>query len=250
MTETSHTFDSEHFLRDWTLASILALIAGMFLSWYTARFGLIGARVLTNFMHTFIPDQGLGEVILSLPLYIVTTTGVSAAVGMCVGVGQAWVLRGRVAWSREWLVASLAGAALAYLTMVALNLLAILLDPDPRLLKWLEDSGLLIGVVMGTMQWRVLRKYQAEAYWWLVLSLVLWMVGATLNHLWGQRIAQWGGNLLGFVIRRGLGIRNVAILRPFVLAQVGMWSIVGALWGTLAGKVMTALLDHPAKEAA
>lgn len=250
MTETLSPFDSEHFLRDWTLASILALIVGTMLSWYTARVGLVGARVLTTFMHTFIPDQGLGVVILSLPVYIVTTTGVGATVGMCVGLGQAWVLRGRVAWAREWLVASLAGAGFAYLTMVALNILAILLDPDPRLLKWLEDSGLLIGIVMGPMQWRVLRKYVTNAPWWLITNVVLWTLGFTLNHLWGQRLAQWAGNLLAFVLRRGLGVRALGALRPFVLVQVGMWIVVGALWGLLSGTVMRGLLNQATEKSA
>lgn len=233
------------FLRDWILVSILAFITGTVLSWYTARWGLNLAEALKSFLRMFVPNQGVGAVVLSLPVYLVTTTGVGAVVGASLSLGQWWVLKNWVPWAKEWLKASLVGAALSYVLMAALNVLAILLDPDPRLLKGLADTGLWIGVIMGLAQWRVLRKYTANAFLWVIASVGLWTVGSTFNHFWGQRLVRFLSGVMVMVLRRGLGIRNANALRPFALVQVLLWTVVSGVWGLVAGKVLAWLVAHP-----
>ncbi|HNB52820.1 MAG TPA: hypothetical protein PK530_12800 [Anaerolineales bacterium] len=242
MHDPLHTF---RFLRDWIIASILAFIAGTVLSWYTARVGLNLAEMLKSFLRMFIPDQGVGTVVLSLPKYVVTTTNVGAVVGACLSLGQGWVLNRWVPWAKEWLQASLVGAALSYVLMAALNILAILLDPDPRLLKGLADTGLWIGVIMGLAQWRVLRKYTSNAFWWVIASVGLWTAGSTLNHFWGQRLVRFLSGVLVLGLRRLLGIRNAGALRPFALVQVLLWTFVSGVWGFIAGKVLAWLVSQP-----
>lgn len=238
------------FLRDWVLASILALMAGTVFSWYSIRVGRDAAEWLTAGMRAFMPHQRLGQVILSLPVYLATTTNVGAVVALCLALGQGWVLRKWVPWAGEWLKASFAGAGLSYIWMAVLNVLAIFLDPDPHLLKGLADSGLWIGVIMGLAQWRVLRKYTPHAFWWVVVSVGLWSAGSTLNHLWGPQVVSFFSKGLVILLRRWFGIRKVWALRPFVLVQFGMWGIAGALWGWIAGKVLARLLVKPVQEKA
>ncbi|GAB4579358.1 MAG: hypothetical protein Fur0022_20960 [Anaerolineales bacterium] len=246
MVETFNINDPFHdnrFLRAWILASILALITGTLVSWYTARFGLDFAELLKSGMRTLIPNRGVGEVVLSLPVYIVTTTSVGAMVGVSMALAQWLVLRKWVGWAREWLVASLTGAVLSYVGMAALNILAILVDPDPRLLKGLADSGFWLGAIMGIAQWRVLRKYTPAAFWWIVASVLLWGAGSTFNHLWGPQFLRFVSGLLAMFIRRVLHIRNAGALRLYPIAQLGMWVIAGAIGGGIAGKLLAWLMQ-------
>ncbi|NUM47296.1 MAG: hypothetical protein HUU38_21565 [Anaerolineales bacterium] len=248
MLKTDDPFYDNRFIRNWVLASILALITGTLVSWYSARWGLDLAELLKAGMRTFVPNQGVGEVVLSLPVYIVTTTSVGAMVGVSMAFAQWLVLRKWVNWAKEWLVASLLGALLSYAGMAALNILAILLDPDPRLLKAIADSGFWLGAIMGLAQWRVLRKYTSSAFWWIVASVGLWGLGSTLNHLWGQQVIRFVSGLMSLFLRRGLGLRGAGALRLFTIAQLGLWTVAGAIGGGIAGKLLAWLMHKPLKE--
>lgn len=247
MEETKALHKHRHFLSGWILFSILAIVAGMILSWYTARDGLFVARFMERLLAKIFPDQGVGALIISLPTYIVTTTDVGAVIGYCLSLGQWWVLRERVEWAREWLIAGLTGAALSYFLMAALNILAILIDPDPRLLKGIADSGFWMGGIMGLVQWQVLRQYDPKAYRWIFLSTILFGVGFTLNHIWGMQFTHILSRLLAIGLRRGLGIRAVTASSLFFWVQMGEWIIAGYIGGIISGKLMAWFLEKSDK---
>jgi hypothetical protein len=248
MQVTNDPFHNNQFIREWMLASTLALLVGTVLSWYSVRLGVDIAEAARAALHLLIPNYGVGRVLLSLPVYLATTTSVGTVIGLCMAVGQWIVLQRWVAWAREWLVASVGGALFSYGLMAVLNILAILFDPDPRLLKGVSDSGLWMGAIMGIAQWRVLRKHTSAAFWWILVSVGLWSLTATLSHLWGQRLVHFASNLLVRLLQRGFGIRNAGALRPFALVQLSMWVGVGAVWGLVAGKVLAWLPKKPAEE--
>lgn len=248
MTATEHPFHESTFFRHWTIATTLGLGLGTLLGWYVPRLALAGANGLEQALAFVIPNQGLGQVILTLPSYLVTTTSVGTIIGLCLSLGQGVVLRKwEVPWARAWLVAGGMGAGLSYILMAALNVLAILFDPDPRLLKGLADSGLWIGVIMGITQWRVLRTYAAHTGWWIAVSAGVWGTGSILNRWIGHHAANAISSLLTQILRRGFGREIAAFFRFFAPGQVILWIIAGVIGGVITAKVLAWLMENQLK---
>ena len=239
MLDTDHPFRDRTFLRDWIIATTLGLMVGMMMSWYIPRSTLDVANWIEAGLLNGIPNQGVGQVIRTLPSFVVTTTSVGAVVGVFLGIAQWMALRRlSVPWAREWLWASVAGAVVSYLLMAAFNILGILLDPVNGLLKGLADSGLWIGVIMGLAQWLVLRKVTPHAGWWIPVALGIWAAGSTLNHFFGRQIVNWMSSSLAIFARTGFGLRNLGGVRFFTMGQIVMWSIEGVIGGFISGKVL------------
>jgi hypothetical protein len=248
MLNALHPLRKTPFLRNWIIATTLGLIAGTLASWYTARLALSAAQGLETALAVIIPNQGIGQVILALPTYLVKTTSVGTVVAIVVGISQWWVIHRRFVWAREWLAASVTGAVASYLFMAGLNILAILLDPANGLLKGLADSGLWLGTIMGAAQWRVLRKHSRQALWWMVASIGIWGAGSTFTHLFGQQVAHVIGSSLAIVFRNGLGMRDLGGVKFFTIGQVVMWSLRGLISGFVTGKVWVWLVKQPLPE--
>lgn len=246
MVDTLPFQDEKPFLRDWLIATTLGLIVGMMMSWYIPRSALDVANWIEAGLLNGIPNQGVGQVIRTLPSYVVTTTSVGAVVGVFLGIAQWMALRRlSVPWARKWLLASVAGAVVSYLLMAAFNILGILLDPANGLLKGLADSGLWIGVIMGIAQWRVLRKVTPHAVWWIAVAIGIWAAGSSLNHFFGRQIVNLISSSLAVFIRREFGMSNLGGVRFFTMGQVVMWSIGGAMGGFITGKVLVWLVRKP-----
>ncbi len=104
-----------------------------------------------------------------------TVAGASALVGgLLVGVIQAWMLRGRVpraGW--RWIAATLAG----HISMIRL-----------------QGFG---AVVLGTLQWLILRRTVSRSWVWVVVSTVGWALAMVVTNRMGESGAV-GGWALGF----------------------------------------------------
>jgi hypothetical protein len=237
-------YDEIGFLRQWIAGSVMGLVAGMWLSWHTPRISLDIAQILETALSNLFPGQGIGEVIRTLPTYLVTTTSVGSVIVLLLGFAQ-WVVLWRwVPWAKEWLMACVAGAGGSYLLMAVMNILAILLDPITGLLKILADSGLWVGGITGVLQWFILRKYTKDARWWIVASIVVLGTGLAFMHYFGQPAANFLSSGMRFIIRRGMGLRNLAGIRFFVLGQILLWVTGGAIGGFITGKVWIWLAEN------
>lgn len=228
-------FDEDTFLRQWILASVIGLISGMWISWYTPRMALSLAEALEAFFTSLFPGSGVNEVVRTLPTYLVTITHVGAVIVICLGLAQWWVLRRWVVWADKWGLALIAGAVVSYLLMAAMNILAILLDPITGLLKVLADSGVWIGVITGAFQWGMLRKHVKGVLWWIVVSIVIWIAGLAFMHYFGRTVI----NILSTLLRtfiRGIGVKGLGTVRFFTVGQIFLWLTGGILGGLFTGK--------------
>jgi hypothetical protein len=87
-----------------------------------------------------------------------------------------------------------------------------------------------VGVVMGILQWVVLRQYLRQAGWWILASTVGWSVG------WGTTIAVVPleiGILTEPLLGAAVGMLQWLVLRR-QLRQAGWWIVVSTLGWTVA----------------
>jgi hypothetical protein len=86
------------------------------------------------------------------------------------------------------------------------------------------------GLVMGILQWVVLRQYLRQAGWWILVSAVGWAGG------WAILITQVPpelGFLTGIVLGAAMGITQWLFLRLH-FHQAGWWIVVSTLGWTVA----------------
>ncbi len=181
----------------WVLASVAGWIVGWIVAW-------VGALTVG---------------------WIVAWAGVGIGTG--VGVAQWLVLKERVARAGWWLVASAVGGVVGGVTSVGLILGAymgagqIMGDVVAVILGWV-----LVGVGIGVAQWVVLRGHVARAGWWVLASVMGWIVG---------RIAAWFG----------VGLVAVDVIVGQLMGQVA-YSVV---YGLITGIVLVQLLRQRKGEA-
>ena len=116
-----------------------------------------------------------------------------------------------------------------------------------------------IGVVVGLVQWLVIRRYFSEAGWWILASGVGWFVGWVLissgaivppgggvvntmiaGGVFGltMGVAQW------FVLRRWVQLASVWILLSIPGWTIGLFGIIGpVLVGVVVGAITGFALD-------
>jgi hypothetical protein len=93
-----------------------------------------------------------------------------AAAGIVIGAGQWLVLRQTITLSGWWIPATGVGLATGLAASVALV-------GTGTAVRDLAARGALTGVLLGTMQWFVLRQTTAMAGWWVAVVAVGWVVG-------------------------------------------------------------------------
>lgn len=100
-----------------------------------------------------------------------------ALVWPTVGAAQWLALRGTLAPSRGW-VGSYIGAG----TTVGVFAFAVNWESgDVPAVAGGVILGLMVGLVGGLIQWRVLRKQYLRTGWWVAASLLGWVLGLTLG---------------------------------------------------------------------
>jgi hypothetical protein len=92
-----------------------------------------------------------------------------AASGVAIGILQWVVLQNHIWRGRQWVLASVAGWAAGW----AIALVAV--PPDIRVL-----AGAVLGAVVGSSQWLVLRREVHLAGWWIIISALAWATGLGL----------------------------------------------------------------------
>ncbi len=110
-----------------------------------------------------------------------------AVAGMAVGVAQWVLLRRRVAQGRWWLLASIVGWALnlfIFMPLIGGPSLAGLGAPEGLDAGAMAATGFLIGgvagMVVGGLQWLVLRRHFSGAFLWVLGSLLAWALSLLL----------------------------------------------------------------------
>lgn len=130
------------------------------------------------------------------------TGGVSVAVGaLTAGIMQWVVLRGHLARAWWWIAACIAAALVV--AFIVITIPAI-------------DAGTGVaagGLVLGALQWPILRGQVMRAGWWILASTVGWVVGGFLS-------GAFEGGFLG-------------------------WGTIGFVYGAITGVVLLWLLRHP-----
>lgn len=140
---------------------------GLWLSWVFAN--LIGMTL----------GWALGWWISSLVPGIISTATLALTVGLCLGFMQWLTLRGYINSSLWWLASTSVGWLVGFTVGV-------------KLVSSLGWTGVLFGLmvgattglILGVLQWLVLRKQVSKAGWWLPISIIGW-TSALLYYLPG-----------------------------------------------------------------
>ena len=171
----------------------------------------------------------------------------------------------------KWVLANIVGWAVAVRVCLAVGESAG--GGDTASLVILVFIGPVIGAIVGTMQWVVLRRLVSWSGCWMLASLVVcsvgWVAGLRYSLSWKEPF------VLGAVIGALIGIMQWLVLRPqvsqagwWVLASIVGWgsfevvfaarsvvgvatrgAIVGAVFGISTGTALVWLLQYPITEA-
>jgi hypothetical protein len=169
----------------------------------------------------------VGAATASSPRAVVVPALLAAGLfeGTLLGIGQASVLRRAIPDlpARRWVVATAAGAMLAYI-------LGLLLPSTPAM-DWPPAVGIAVGSVLGVLilltiggsQWLVLRRHLHRADRWILITAVAWFGGLAVflgfsTPLWqeGQPLSVTIGiGILGGLLMAGVTawISGVGLVR-------------------------------------
>lgn len=148
-TQVDRTIGWKFWLR-WTIAYILALIVGLFVfieSWY-----------ITGFIASFI----VGD---EAALYV---GGVFSGVagGAAFGLMHWFIWHSKASGARNWILLNTIAWAIGMpLFMLVANMMRAI------------PAGLVLGFVIGGMQWLMLRRQFNYAIVWVVVSTLIWAIG-------------------------------------------------------------------------
>ncbi len=151
----------------WVLASIVAGALGMALGDFPSGVGLLRGTDLSDVSGW---TEGWAVVVAGL------------LVGAVFGTMQWLVLRRGIGGLRWWLPATIAGFTFAFVIVWSIggaggsaeyahHALPHVLDPAGTL------GGAVMGLLLGLTQWFVLRREQSAAVWWVLASLVGFVLG-------------------------------------------------------------------------
>ncbi|MGD1991967.1 MAG: hypothetical protein PVI59_02130 [Anaerolineae bacterium] len=120
-------------------------------------------------------------------------------------------------WEAANVVGTILAAAAAWGALGLMLLMGVDLDGVPGIAIW-PAVALLVGGVLGTAQWLMLRRRLPRSGWWVPTTLVGWGVGfATFALPGGDEIASLGIGLLGLTT----GWRSGSCSRPASARQGG-----------------------------
>lgn len=182
----------------WVVANCVAEMVGLGASALAAGLLLFGP------LSEQIVLRAVGVVIIS-----------TALEGSTVGVAQWWVLHRRLRSlpAAAWIGATALGAAIAWsLGMIPSTLMDLgeaSGDTGPTIAPGMEyvlavGMGLVLGPILGTPQWWVLRRYVDHAGWWVPANAAAWAVGMPIifaaagiayeqTYWWQQTLVVVGG---------------------------------------------------------
>lgn len=113
-------------------------------------------------------------------------------IGLAVGAAQWVLIRSRLDKSYWWVIASMAGWGFGHLAVVSWL---------PETLR--EWAGVPIGLSLGLAQWIVLHGQMLRSGWWILISVLGWMLALT---------GVLGGSLVGAVAGAVTGVAAVLFI--------------------------------------
>jgi len=137
----------------------------------------------------FESDNSLSAIIAGGLIFIV---GGTLLEGVLVGYAQGRVIKNRIPGLplQNWVIATAIGACIAWIlgmipsTLASLNEMGQTADPNPPrifegFIKYALAAimGLVLGPILGTPQWVVLRRYFRSAGLWVPANALAWAVG-------------------------------------------------------------------------
>ena len=194
---------AEHLRVDWLRA----------LWWFLAStigFGLVG--VLLHFPSGFPPNNGANLVIGNAVFGAI----LGAVSGIVVGSLQWLALRGRLSRASQWIGTTVLGLGVIHAVGDGL--------PDPIAIPTVQAIG---GIVLGIMQWLLLRREFSRAGWWVLASIAGWLIGLSL----------------GLAIADAIGLMGLAWTPTVGITQHGVVGVVtGIVSGLMTGGALVWLL--------
>ncbi|MDE5102551.1 MAG: hypothetical protein O4807_06055, partial [Trichodesmium sp. St19_bin2] len=129
----------------WVLANSVGGVVGLFVG------VLVGGRV--------------DNIMVSFRLAVFSTI-----FGTVVGSFQWWVLRKRLPQARWWVLATALASAIGFLIAMAVSNAVSVFVSDAVIIYTVSYS--LIGLVIGSAQWLVLRKQLSQSHWWILANIL------------------------------------------------------------------------------
>lgn len=208
------------FWREWVIANALAEFVGLGLS-----------AALTAFAVTRSTAAGPAAVA------VIVVVGSTLVEGTAVGTAQWWVLRTvlqRITW-RAWLLATALGALIAWtLGMLPSTLMALGEEaaaepmPEPSNLVVYALAllmGLVLGPILGTPQWWVLRRHlSSPTWWWIPANAAAWAVGMLVIFV-GISLAPMQGITLALLLIIGLTLLVAGAAVGAIHGAVLVWML-------------------------
>ena len=143
-----------------------------------------------------------------------------AVFGAVVGSLQWWVLRKRLSQARWWILATVLVSAILFSTAEVLSNAASDVVSNTVIQGVVISS--LIGLVIGSAQWLVLRKQLSQSHWWILANIL------------------------------GIAAMFFAIVYSSRLEQMSIWDsilfflgILGVIYGVITGFALVWLLRQP-----
>lgn len=204
---------------------------------WSEAIGLGGTAVVAGGLALVAPEPA-SVVLTLLGAGAVVAAGASLE-GVLVGYAQARVLSRPLPRlrRRRWIAATALGAGIAWaLGMIPSTLMALLGGPEasggepPPLFEGASQyvlaaaMGLVLGPILGTPQWWVLRQHVPRAGWWVPANAAAWAVGMPIVFL-GAGTAFEAGSMLTTVV-----------------LAAGALVLTGLAVGAVHGAVLVALL--------
>lgn len=162
--------------------------------------------------------------------------------GSTVGVGQWLVLRGRLPALplRAWFIATAVGAGIAWtLGMIPSTIMSMggaassdAAAAGPELSDAAQIAlgalmGLVLGPVLATPQWVVLRRHVGRAGWWIPANTAGWALGMPLVFV-AISLAPFGGPLWAILLVVALGLAAAGAVVGAVHGAVLVWLLRGS----------------------
>ncbi len=154
---------------------------GGYIFWLRWMGGTIGGLVLMlllsmplNLAASFMMD-GPGAGSPSGPIAVVLPSLGWVLIGVSFGLGQWWVLRREFEGAGWWVLVTLVAYPLGSLLP---GVLPVIDAPFRGGLMMMFSFGLALGV----LQWLVLRVHVHQAGWWILISILGWLLAAALTN--------------------------------------------------------------------
>ena len=167
---------------------------------------------------------------------------VGLAIGGAASILLQWlVLRRQTMWARSWVGASLVGLALGVAVSLGGGVFPRLSIGLARVMTIdILMACTVVGVSLGTLQWLVLRRRFSHASWWVVASILGWVVGIPIGRVAGVTVGFPAAMVASMVAGGAIGGQV-----GFVVTVVAGLAVAGAVVGAVTGRALLWLLRQP-----